>query len=207
MSYWRFIPRIPGKRSTNVRLEWTSSLVKGLVLAIALLTARLASAQVTSPRFEAFGGVSYLPANSDDFPRQNSTGFQLGLTANVNRWFGVVADLGGHYSSATWERGPGVPQLTAQTAVYQYLVGPRFTRRGDKVHVFTHALVGRATGDSGIGGFSDSGFTLGGGGGVDIGLRKRLAARVQFDWLGSFQDMIEDNTRIGIGMVVRFGGR
>jgi hypothetical protein len=66
-------------------------------------------------------------------------------------------------------------------------------------------LVGTATGDSGIGGFSESGFTLGGGGGLDIRLSKRLAARVQFDWLGSFQDMIEDNTRLGIGMVVRLG--
>jgi hypothetical protein len=181
--------------------------IRAVMLAVALLpAARPASAQDPLPRFEAFGGFSYLPAGGDDFPRQNSTGFQVALTANVNRWFGVVADLGGQYSSASWDRGPGVPALTTKTSVYQYLVGPRFTVRTDRLSVFTHALVGSATGDSGIGGFSDSGFTLGGGGGVDIGLSARLAARVQFDWLGSFQDMIEDNTRLGIGMVVRFGG-
>ncbi len=88
----------------------------------------------------------------------------------------------------------------------QYLFGPRFTMRADRVSIFAHALVGSASGDSGIGGFSESGFTLGSGGGVDIGISQRLAARVQFDWLGSFQDMIEDNTRLGIGMVVRLGG-
>jgi hypothetical protein len=180
-------------------------LLKGFVLAMALLAARPASAQDVFPRFEVFGGWSYLPADGDDFPRQNSTGFQAALTVNVNRWFGVVADLGGQYSNASWDRGPGVPSLTTNTSVYEYVFGPRFTVRGDRVDVFGHALVGNATGDSGIGGFSESGFTLGGGGGLDIRLSKRLAARVQFDWLGSFQDMIEDNTRLGIGMVVRLG--
>jgi hypothetical protein len=86
---------------------------------------------------------------------------------------------------------------------------PQHRRTGRVDHdrrVRDHALVGRASGDSGIGGFSESGFTLGSGGGVDIGVSPRLALRVQFDWLGSFQDMIEDNTRLGIGMVVRLGG-
>lgn len=179
----------------------------GFVLAVILLTpGRPALAQDIVPRFEAFGGFSYFPANGDDFPRQNSTGFQVSLTTNVNRWFGVVADLGGQYSRASWFRGPGVPSLTTRTSVYEYLFGPRFTMRAERASIFAHALVGQATGDSGIGGFSDAGFTLGAGGGVDINLSKRLAARVQFDWLGSFQDMIEDNTRLGVGMVVRFGG-
>ena len=181
-------------------------LLKGFVLATALFAVQPAWAQDAFPRFEVFGGFSYLPAGADDFPRQNSNGFQSGLTANVNRWFGVVADLGGQYSSASWDRGPGVPALTTNTSVYQYLFGPRFTMRADWISLFAHALVGGASGNSGIGGFSDSGFTLGSGGGVDIGISRRLAARVQFDWLGSFQDMIEDNTRMGIGMVVRLGG-
>jgi Outer membrane protein beta-barrel domain len=181
-------------------------LLKGFVLAMALFAVQPALAQDALPRFDVFGGFSYLPANGDDFPRQNSKGFQAALTANVKRWFGVVADLGGQYSSASWDRGPGVPALTAKTSVYQYLFGPRFTMRADTVSLFAHALVGSASGNSGIGGFSDSGFTLGSGGGVDIGVSPRLGLRVQFDWLGSFQDMIEDNTRLGIGMVVRLGG-
>jgi hypothetical protein len=177
------------------------------ILAVTLLAiSQPVLAQDVVPRFEAFGGFSYFPANGDDFPRQNSTGFQASLATNLNRWFGVVADLGGQYSSASWFRGPGVPSLTTRTSVYQYLFGPRFTMRRERASIFTHALVGQATGDSGIGGFSDAGFTFGAGGGVDINLNKRLAARVQFDWLGSFQDMIENNTRLGVGMVVRFGG-
>ena len=179
----------------------------GFILAVTLLTiGQPALAQDVVPRFEAFGGFSYFPANGDDFPRQNSTGFQASLTTNINRWFDVVADLGGQYSNASWFRGPGVPSLTTRTAVYEYLFGPRFTIRADRASVFAHALVGQATGDSGIDGFSDAGFTLGVGGGADINLNKRFAARVQFDWLGSFQDMIENNTRLGVGMVVRFGG-
>ena len=96
-----------------------------------------------SPRFEAFGGFSYFPANGDDFSRQNSTGFQASLTTNVNRWFGVVADLGGQYSSASWFRGPGVPSLTTRTSVCEYLFGPRFTMRAERASIFGHALVGQ----------------------------------------------------------------
>src|SRR5574341_465021 len=101
----------------------SAPLLKGFAFSVALLAAGPAWAQNDFPRFEVFGGWSYLPANGDDFPRQNSTGFQAGLTVNVNRWFGVVADLGGQYSNASWDRGPGVPSLSTKTSVYEYAVG------------------------------------------------------------------------------------
>jgi hypothetical protein len=66
--------------------------------------------------------------------------------------------------------------------------------------------VGGARGNAGIGGFSDSAFTFGAGGGVDIAVNRRLAIRaIQFDWMGSFVDILEDNVRLGFGVVVKFG--
>jgi hypothetical protein len=163
------------------------------------------TAQTEYPRVELFGGFSYLPSDGDDYPRQTSYGFQASVGVNLNRWFGVAGDFGGQYSSASMDSlgrpFPGV--ATVDSSVYEFLVAPRFTLRGQRVSAFVHGLVGGATGHTSIGGFSDSGLTFGGGGGVDIGGTSRLAMRTQFDLLGSFADILEDNWRFGIGMVVR----
>ena len=70
---------------------------------------------------------------------------------------------------------------------------------------FVHTLVGSASGRTNLAGFSDSGFTLDVGGGVDAVINRRLAARVQIDGLGSFADILEGNLRIGVGVVARLG--
>jgi hypothetical protein len=57
-----------------------------------------------------------------------------------------------------------------------------------------------------ISAFSDSGLTLGGGGGVDLRVGDRNAVRAQVDYLGSFVDILEDNIRIALGVAIRFGG-
>jgi hypothetical protein len=162
-------------------------------------------AQDSHPRAEIFGGFSYLPANGYDFPRKNSYGFQASLCGNISRWFGVVADLGGHYSK-TSDLGPGWRGVTANTAVYEYMVGPRFAVRRQKFNFFSHALIGRANGHSNLVGFSDSAFAFAGGGGLDINLGDRLALRVlQLDYIGSFADILEDNVRLGFGVVIKLG--
>ena len=74
--------------------------------------------------------------------------------------------------------------------------------------VFGHGLFGISTGDAGpdFSGFSDSGLTLGGGGGVDVRVSRRLAVRAQYDLIGSFADIVEGNSRFAVGAVIRFGG-
>jgi hypothetical protein len=67
--------------------------------------------------------------------------------------------------------------------------------------------VGGAKGNAGLPGFSDSELAVGGGGGLDIALNRRIAIRaIQFDWIGSFVDILEDNFRLGFGVVVKIGG-
>jgi hypothetical protein len=42
---------------------------------------------------------------------------------------------------------------------------------------------------------------------LDIGLGDHIAIRVvQLDYIGSFVDILEDNARVGFGMVIKFGG-
>lgn len=183
------------------------NLIRFVLFAFVLAAAAPAGAQVSTPSVEIFGGYSLLPANGDDFPRQTSHGFQTSVTANLNRWFGVVGDFGWQFNTAR-DLGPSFQGQVAESNVREYLVGPRFTARTAGINVFGHALVGISTGDAGpnFSGFSDSGFTLGGGGGVDVQLTRRLAARAQFDLIGSFADIVETNSRFAVGLVVKLGG-
>src|SRR5262245_20607207 len=161
------------------------------------------SAQTSAPTFELFGGYSYLPAGGDDFPRTASSGFQATIAGNVNSWFSIVGDIGGQYSRSS-NLGFNFRGVTAKTSVYEFLLGPRFTLRRP-VTPFVHTLVGTSVGHTNLGGFADSGFTLAFGGGADAAINRRLSARGQIDWLGSFADILETNLRMGVGLVVRFG--
>jgi hypothetical protein len=149
---------------------------------------------------------SYLPVGKADFPRDNSYGFQCSVAGNINRWFGIVGDCGGQYRTTT-DLGPSHPGVTARTSVYEYLVGPRFSIRREKYTLFFHGLVGGARGNSGMAGFSHSTFALAGGGGLNINVGKRIAIRaIQLDYVGSMVDILEDNLRLGFGVVIRLGG-
>jgi len=162
--------------------------------------------QQDHPKAEVFGGFSYLPAGGADFPRQDSYGFQFSVCGNVNRWFGVVADLGGQYRKVA-DLGPGFPGVTANPSVYEFMAGPQFSLRRDRYTVFFHGLVGGAKGNSGIAGFSDSSFAVGLGGGLDIHLGDRISVRaIQLEYIGSFVDILEDNARLAFGIVIRLGG-
>jgi hypothetical protein len=78
--------------------------------------------------------------------------------------------------------------------------------RRQKFNFFSHALVGRANGHSNLVGFSDSSFAFAGGGGLDINIGDRLALRAfQLDYIGSFADILEDNVRLGFGVVIKLG--
>ena len=171
-------------------------------LAVLLALPALTSAQTTKARPELFVGYSYLPADLNDFPRTDSHGFQAAISAPLNPWLSIVFDAGGHYSDAD-DLGPNFRGVTADSSVFEFLVGPQFRRRG-KVSPFVHALIGRARGRTSLG-FSDGGLTLAGGGGADVDLSPRLAARVQIDELGSFADILEANLRVGAGLVVKLG--
>jgi hypothetical protein len=176
------------------------------VFCLILLVAGTASAQPVTPAAELFAGYSVLPANSDDFPRGTSHGVQVSASANLTRWFALFGEIAMHVDTAS-DLGPGFEGRVAETRVTQYLVGPRFVAREDRVSLFAHGFIGAARGDAGeFSGFSDTKAAFGGGVGADVDLTRRLAVRAQFDLLASFADIVEGNTRFAVGLVARLGG-
>lgn len=185
--------------------KWHAAIRLLFALLLLLVVKQPVLAQDSHPRAEFFGGFSYLPAGGADFPRKDSYGFQASLCGNINRWFGIVADFGGQYRKVS-DLGPGFPGVTANTSVYEYMAGPRFAVRRKRFTLFSHALAGGATGRSGLAGFSDRSFALAVGGGLDINLSDRVAIRAfQLEYIGSFADILEDNARLGFGVVIKLG--
>jgi hypothetical protein len=189
------------------RISCPVSRMQRAAIALALVFGSLGSAAYAqTARADISGAVSFLPSDElDDFPRSHSVGFQIGATWWVNRWFGVFADVGGHYDTNS-ALGPNFPGVTAESTVYEYLFGPRFAFRGSRADGFVHGLFGVCEGHTNIG-FSDTGLTFGGGGGVDIGIARNLAMRGQFDLFGSFADIVEANSRLSVGLVLQLGTR
>ena len=179
----------------------------GELLLAAALFPGTALAQTASHPVELFVGYSRLPADGDDFPRQTSHGAQVGIAVTVTNWFGVVGEFAAQFDS-DHNRRPNLAGENARSRVVEYLVGPRFSARAGRIALFGHGLVGIAHGDAGgnFKGFSGGGLTFGGGAGFDVQVRRRVAIRTQFDALFSFADIVERNSRLGVGLVVGFGG-
>jgi opacity protein-like surface antigen len=192
-----------------------------------------------NPGAEVSGGFSYLHAG----PGSNLYGWGASVARNLNNWFGIVGEFSGHYQSggsifnfAVIGPGIGLPTppivapapvvaVSADSNLYTFLFGPRFSYRTDKRFTpFVHILPGLAR--SHTSGtvttqllvmppvvtnvhFSDSGnaFAMAIGGGFDMKLSKSLAFRVlQADYLLTrFGGATQNNARLTTGLVYRFG--
>ncbi len=160
----------------------------GLVMLFLPLTA----VAQDSPKAEIFTGYSYLRSEG-----VNAHGFNGSIAGNINKNFGVVADLGVYRASESGESGTAVT----------YLFGPRISGRSDKVDPFFHVLFGGAR-VSAVG-ESDHAFAFAIGGGLDIKASNSVAIRVaQIDYLGSrFGGETQSNFRFSVGIVFRIGKR
>lgn len=173
------------------------------VLSLILLAALTASAQDT-PKAELFAGYSYLHLDGGVsktlgflFPRGGSAnGWNVSISGNVNRWFGVVADFSGH---------SGVYPLRFNR--HSFLFGPKLSIRYERFTPFAQALFGVAHDDDIF--KIDTAFALTAGGGVDLSVSKRFAARlIQVEYARSTSFAVaENNVRISAGLVLRFGKR
>jgi opacity protein-like surface antigen len=169
-----------------------------LVVSVALLLSFSVLAQDT-PKAELFGGYSYAGVGSH--------GFDASIAGNINSWFGVVADVGGQYVRFSDEG------FTEKVRSHSFMFGPRFSLRKKRVVPFAQALFGvsnlktETTEFGPLFSFSDTGFAMALGGGVDVRLNNRLAIRaVQIDYLRTnFFGGLQQKGRISAGIVVRFG--
>jgi hypothetical protein len=154
-----------------------------------------------APRFDAFGGFSYLrfDATSIGYPDYtNLYGWNGAISGAITRKLAVAIDLGGNYGS--------------QMSSYHFMIGPQYTRRRDRSRIFAHVLIGKAQNNVSIAqptrsGFESVGRSIGGGVGFDYDWKPKITIRV-------FQaEYFHDNTfatsqndaRVSFGFVYRFG--
>ena len=186
------------------------------------------------PKAEVFGGYSYGNFGPTAFGagRTNVNGWNASLGVNVNHWFGLVSDFGGHYGSfsATLPSPIIIPtcvplgcsiQTSETDKFHSFLFGPQFSFRTKKLTPFVHALFGGSRlNRSGTDTFtppppgtpftfkfstSTTNFAFAGGGGVDYKFSDRLAWRVQADYLEiGIPNRTLNNVRVSTGLVIHF---
>ena len=155
-----------------------------------------AFAQENAPKAEFFGGYQYTRFDGG----LNANGWDMALTGNLNRWFGVTGDFSGAYKS----------QNGVSFNNYTYTFGPVVSLRHNEMFTpFAHFLAGGFHSSAAFGGFSGSGsgFAMMFGGGVDVKATKHIGVRaVQFDWLSLRANGASDNNnmRISTGLLFRY---
>jgi hypothetical protein len=170
-----------------------------------------------TPRFEVAGMFSYInfcPCSFDNFNQLGGTG---SFAYNVNKWIGIVGEVGGYrFDRQIFVLNPDGTFSGASISgnMQTYLFGPRLNwRHFDHFVPFVEVLFGAARGSSQVTGDSaQTAFALAAGGGVDVILTKYVAWRFfQADYLmtnfsGSLlsPDGRQNNFRIGTGVVLRW---
>lgn len=190
------------------------------------------------PRVEVFGGYSYgnfgPPAGSVE-GRNSVNGWSSSVNMNVNRWFGLASDIGGEYGDFhfTVQAPPLVCGATTPCTIdtkgndkyHNFLFGPQFTLRREKVSPFGHVLIGGShlseTATTTIPvptppifpvlpntftiKTSSTNFAFATGGGADFTLTHRVAWRVQADYLQTqINRHTQNDVRLSTGLVFRF---
>ena len=162
---------------------------------------------------QVFGGYSYLNFDVTKLTagllndRLSAHGWDTSVSFDVNHWFGLEADLSGHYKGNC----EGVSGLTCKDL--SFMGGPRFAYRKDRYTAFAHGLFGGDNGSGSISGLSlsDTPFAMAFGGGIDYQATPRIALRVaQFDYFYTRHALNlgaspQNNYRVAAGVVLRFG--
>ena len=126
---------------------------KILLGVVTLLIAAVGASAQDYPKVEVFGGYSYGnfgPAVLGG-DRTNVNGWNASAAVNFNHWFGVVSDVGGHYGN--FQASVALPPIpctppscsintTGSEKYHNFLFGPQYTLRGEKLNLFAHTLIG-----------------------------------------------------------------
>ena len=183
------------------------------VIALTLLLLPLTAMAQETPKVELFGGYSYFRTEDD----RNLHGWNGSVAVNLNKWFGLVADVSGHYDSQRFRLLSSNGDIFSLEHFnrHQVLIGPRFSlRKSKRVTPFAHALFGIARDHQKITvspffqtfEFSDTGFAMAVGGGLDVEISRRLALRIlQVDYSLTHVNFTQHNARGSVGIVFRFG--
>jgi opacity protein-like surface antigen len=181
-----------------------------LVFAAVLLSAGALSAQEESiPQFEVgltYSGVHLNAANTNG--QRTGNGGSGSFEYNINRYLGVVADIGGYANTKT---GIDDKELT-------YMFGPRLNLRHKRFTPYVQTLFGGGYAWSGPSNNNQNAFAFAIGGGLDCSLTKHIAIKpVQVEYLRTDFDSArlgdstssfgghQNGVRYSAGIVFRFG--
>ena len=166
---------------------------KLMVLAVLVVLASALGFSQEVPKWEVFGGYTYLRVNPGfGADGVDTSGWEAAANYNFNRTWGLKADFSGHY-------------CCDDNHMYNFLFGPQFSYSRDKYTLFAHGLVGGSHADAV--GAEDTSVAFALGGGFDWNATERISIRVvQADYLGThFLDEMQHNFRVSTGLVFRFG--
>jgi opacity protein-like surface antigen len=190
-----------------------------LLFVFALLSApAVLSAQVipthrgSVPGIELYGGYSSVFRSYDHTSLNTISGGMNGWDAALKvpvpffgSWLGAKGEVSGSY------RNDG-PNLNPRA--YFFMLGPQVSAHLGKSTIFLHGLVGSAhLNDQAIPNLkSNNTFAVAVGGGIDVGLSRRWAWRLQGDFYNTnyqstdtnVQEIVNSNGRFSTGPVLRF---
>ncbi len=194
--------------------------IASLIVLLLPLTAFAQTSTATAsdmPRFNLFGGYSYLRSNTlppEVVGDTNNSGWTASFTANMNHWFGVIGSVAGQYGSPTLNNlvDPTTQTTTTRPYTYTFMAGPQVTVPTDsRVKPFADVLVGlahqRAVSSADlVTPVTGNGMALSFGGGVDIAVHPSLAVRAaQLQYLQTRAFSQSQNTwTLSTGVVYRF---
>jgi opacity protein-like surface antigen len=173
-----------------------------ILLGFALLATSVAQAQ-EGRGMEVSGQYQYVRISpGQGAPSANCQGAGGTFAANVNRWVGIVGDVG--FCKIT-----GQPSGVSAHEI-NYLFGPRVAYHNyGRVTPYAQVLFGGETASTsitGLGSASSNAFAMTFGGGADFKVTRHLAFRaIQVEYLYThFGGAKQNNVRIQSGLVYRF---
>lgn len=189
---------------------------KTILFGMFLAAGVAASAQevAETPKVEVGVNYTYVRVNpGGTLGGFNENGGSAYAEYNFNKVFGVVADLGGTYAGT-------VNGVAVNDRSFDYLFGPRFNLRHQRLTIYAQTLFG---GERLTNGFNPAGngffaasqnnFAAAFGGGVDIALTNHIAVKpIQIEYLmtqvapGTLS-YVQNNVRYSAGVVFRLGSK
>jgi len=144
------------------------------LIAICLAAAAPASAQTTGT-WDFFGGYAYLHDSTQDLALP--AGWSASVSKHLTRWLSVVADADGHYKTIPLVGGD------VSLTLHSVMAGGRASLAVGRFVEFVQIVFGPVRSHGSTFGLTSSDTHFGGQGGLglDVPLKGKLAARVQFD--------------------------
>lgn len=177
-----------------------------LIFLAALAVSPVAQAQVSSGNI--FFGYSYGHLNLNHGSSINTNGFEGSLEGKIAPFFGIVADISGHYGDQG-DFPTSASSVSVAASEYNFLFGPRFSFSVSRFRPFAHALIGAAhesvSGRNVHYSASDTSFAYALGGGLDYRLWHIVGWRFQGDFLQTrFFGNTQNDARFSTGLVLHF---